>query len=136
MTSSHLLAPSDRILRQFSGLWLIVFGALSALHAFRDDRPLAALIAILALTVGPLGLVWPRLVKPIFVAWMRIASPIGWVVSHTFLAIAFYGLFTPVAFIFRMIGRDALELRRRSDAVTYWHVKPKASGPWQYFRQF
>ena len=36
---------------------------------------------------------------------MIVAFPIGWAVSHIMLAALFYGLFTPVALVFRTIGR-------------------------------
>jgi len=48
----------------------------------------------------------------------------------------FYGVFTPVALVFRLIGRDALSRRRRPDLDSYWQPKPPAAGPRSYFKQF
>ena len=64
------------------------------------------------MTLGPLGLIWPRLLRPIYVAWMVLAFPIGWTISQLILAVMFYGLFTPIGLVFRLIGRDPL-LRAR-----------------------
>ena len=69
---------------------------------------MALVLAGLALVVGLLGLVAPRLIRPIYVGWMIAAFPIGWVMSHVVQALILYGLFTPVALVFRLIGRDAL----------------------------
>jgi hypothetical protein len=93
-------------------------------------------LAVLAVTVGLLGLTWPRRIKPVFVAWMALAFPIGWIVSRVILGLLFYGLFTPVAWILRLKGRDELGLKRQPEATTYWHRKPSATDKSQYLRQF
>jgi hypothetical protein len=139
MKSPHAnpFAPSDRMLRQFSGLWIVFFGAVAALQEFHHHRHVLGItLAVLAVTIGPLGLAWPRAIKPIFIGWMALAFPIGWVVSHIMLGILFYGLFTPIAWIFRIIGRDALELKPKPQAPTYWLSKAHGLDKSQYLRQF
>jgi RsiW-degrading membrane proteinase PrsW (M82 family) len=129
--------PSNRLLRQFAGLWIVFFLAIAARQEFQHQRHVAAIvIAALAVTVGPLGLLFPRAIRPIFIGWMGLAYPIGWVVSRVVLGAIFYGLFTPVAWIFRMIGRDVLVLKARPAAATYWCPKPGAEDQSQYLRQF
>jgi hypothetical protein len=135
--SKAIFAPSDRVLRQFSAIWIIFFGLIALRRELHHHQHTAAVVlAVLAVTIGPLGLIWPRAIKPIFVGWMALAYPIGWFVSRVILGILFYGLFTPVAWIFRMRGRDALGLKRQPEAVTYWHAKPQPSNDSQYLRQF
>jgi len=134
---SALFKPSDRMLRQFGGLWIVFFAAIAARQEFHHNRHLAAIVlAALAVTVGPLGVIWPKLIKPIFVGWMALAYPIGWVVSRIVLSVIFYGLFTPVAWIFRLMDRDALGLKPQPAAASYWRVKPTAKDQAQYLRQF
>ncbi len=130
-------APSARTLRQFAGLWVLFFGLLACQAAFRSDHPTVALaLAGLAVTVEPLGLVKPAAFRPVFLAWMGLAYPTGWVVSHLLLGALFYGLFTPLGWLFRLIGRDALCRRPQVGEMTYWTAKPVAADPSQYFRQF
>jgi hypothetical protein len=129
--------PTDRILRQFAAMWIVFFGAIAAWQNFHYNRfGVAVALAILALTVGPLGLAWPRGIRPVFVGWMTLAAPIGWVVSHIVLAAIFYGVFTPVALFFRFIRRDALGLRSQSGAKTYWRARIAAKDNVQYLRQY
>jgi hypothetical protein len=136
-THNQALAPTDRMLRQFAGLSTVAFGAIATLQEFGYDRHvLAAVLATLAVTVGPLGLARPRAIKPIFVAWMALVSPIGWIVSRVILGTVFYGLFTPFALTFRLMGRDALGLKRPPQADTYWRRNPNAADSAQYLRQF
>jgi hypothetical protein len=129
--------PPSRTLRQFAGLWLVAFGATAAWQGLARGRPaLAIVLVMLALAVGLLGLLRPRAVRPIYVGWMVLAFPIGWAVSQAVLALIFFGIFTPVGLIFRLIGRDALARARRPEQASYWTPKPAPSGPRSYFRQF
>jgi hypothetical protein len=137
MWSDISFAPSSRVLRQFAGLWLMVLSSLACWHGLVRDRPVLALIlAGMAMAVGLPGLVKPQAIRWVFVAAQVITMPIGWVVSHVALAVLFYGMFTPLALIFRLMGRDALRLRWQSEQATYWTPKPAAADARSYFRQF
>ena len=129
--------PTERMLRQFAAIWVVFFGAVAAWQEYHHHRHLLALlVALLAVTVGPLGVAWPRTIRPVFVGWMALVYPIGWIVSRVVLGVIFYGLFTPVAWIFRIIGRDELRLKRQPHTGTYWHSKPRATDKAHYLRQF
>lgn len=129
--------PARNTLRQFAGMWLVFFLALAAVQYWVKDRPTEAMaLAGLAVTIGPLGLIRPHAIRLIYVGWMVAVFPIGWTVSKIVMAVIYYGVFTPVAVIFRLIGRDVLHLRRQPAADTYWLSKPQAAGVTQYFRQF
>ena len=102
--------PDRKTLRQFAGLWLVVFGGMALWQALVGGRPSLGLsIGALALVVGVAGLTRPEWVRLIFVGWMVLAFPIGWTVSQVILLLMFYGLFTPIGLVFRLIGRDALQ---------------------------
>jgi hypothetical protein len=125
------------MLRQFAGLWLFFFGALACWHGFHLGQVGVGLaLGLLATVVGVVGMVWPQAIRPIFVGWMVAAFPIGWLVSHVTLAMLFYGLFTPVGWVFRWMGRDALRLRPQPSLESYWQPKPAATDVRQYFHQF
>jgi hypothetical protein len=129
--------PSTRTLRQFAGLWLAVVGASAAWQALVRQRPTVALVlALLALLVGMAGLVRPSLVRWPYVGGMVLAFPIGWAVSMLLLAILYFGIFTPLALLFRLRGRDVLRLRRPEGAASYWTPRPTVTDPRGYFRQF
>jgi len=129
--------PSTRTLRQFAGLWILFFGGFAiwqyAGHA-RVER--ALLLGILALTVGPVGLLFPRVLKPVFVTWLVLAFPIGWAVSRLVLIFLFWIVMTPIALAWRIFGRDVLKLHRPINATTYWTPKDRPAGVVSYFRQF
>jgi hypothetical protein len=129
--------PGERMLKQFAGLWLVFFGVLAAWEGLVRGRPmLAAALAVMAVLVGGLGLMRPGLIRPIFVAWMVLAFPIGWTVSQVTLTLIFYGIFTPVGIILRLTGRDPLHRARHPEAQTYWSPKVQPTDTRRYFKQF
>jgi hypothetical protein len=131
------LSPSLRTVRQFGGLWLVFFLALATWHGWFQGRTTpGTILAAVGIVGGILGLLQPRLFRPVFVVATILTFPIGYVVSLLLLAILYYGLFTPLALGFRLVGRDQLRLRRPNDVATYWQVKPAAVGVRSYFNQY
>jgi hypothetical protein len=129
--------PPSRVLRQFAGLWVVFFLGLAAWQgAVRDRTHLAYALAALALSVGPLGLFEPRFIRPVYVAWMVLAFPIGWVVSRLILGLLFFGIVTPVGLVLRLTGRDPLLLRPVRGADSYWRARSATHDVRRYFRQF
>ena len=100
--------PSRKTLRQFAGLWLVFIGGMALWQALvRGHTNLGLSIGALALVVGLAGLTRPEWVRLIYIGWMVLAFPIGWTVSQVILLIIYFGLFTPIALIFRLIGSSS-----------------------------
>jgi hypothetical protein len=131
------LAPNQRTLRQFAGIWLVFFGLLACgQFLWGESRTAAVVLAVLACAVGLPGVIYPQTIRLVFVAAMVAAFPIGWVVSRILLAVLFYGLFTPMGLLFRLLRRDALQLQHRPHKESYWEAKPAPAGVHSYLRQF
>jgi hypothetical protein len=130
------LNPSNRTLREFAGMWCLCFGTLAAWYGFvRLETDSALVLAVLAVIGTIAGLLFPRVLRPIFVTWLVLAFPIGWAVSRLLLVALFFGMVTPIAYLFRLFGRDALQLRSQS-TITYWTPKSMSADPASYFRQY
>ncbi len=61
--------------------------------------------------------------------------PIGFVVSFILLAAFYFLLLTPVALVFRLIGRDALGRRFDAVAPSYWVPHKPSEDMRRYFHQ-
>ena len=82
------VSTSNKTLRQFAGLCLLIFGGLAVWqYVWLDHQRLALVFAGLALVLGCGGLVWPRGIRPIFLTAMALTMPIGWVVSRLLLGV-------------------------------------------------
>ena len=128
--------PDARMLRQFGFLCILFFGILSGLQYFRSGNPTAAtILAGLAVSGGLLGALRPMLLKPVFLGWMILAFPIGWVVSHVLLACLFYGVFFPLGMILRGLGHDPLRLKKPV-GTSYWQARSPQTDARRYLRQY
>jgi hypothetical protein len=134
--SDIMPSPSSRMLRQFAGLWLLFFGTLAVWQGpVLGNTARAVIYSLLAGSIGLLGLLFPRAIRPVYRASFALTFPIGWFVSHLILSAVFFGIFTPIALIFRIIRRDALALKLSTEKESYW--LPKASSDaGRYFSQY
>jgi hypothetical protein len=131
------LHPTDRMLRQFAGAWLVAFSGLAAMQWLMRGHPrTAAALVSAALIVGVAGLLRPRAVRWLFVAATIAAFPIGWVVSHVMLFVLFAGVITPVALLFKLQGRDRLARHRPGHQASYWKSKTTTADMRRYLRQY
>jgi hypothetical protein len=135
--------PSEKQLRQFAVISLVGFGVIGCIAAWKSGAWTGggAWTASLALwiagaAIGLSGLIVPRAVWPVYVVLMALALPIGWVLTHVLLVVLYFGVFTPIAMIFRLVGRDPLHRRFEPDLDSYWIERPPHPAPGRYFRQF
>jgi len=128
--------PSPRTLRQFAGLCLIVFGLLAGLRVWRGDAGTTTIVlAAFGAIIGVIGSIKPEAIRYVYTGWMIAAFPIGWTISRVIVTALFYLVFTPFALVFRLIGRDALRLKRVRHQ-SYWTEVERASRVESYFSQF
>jgi hypothetical protein len=129
--------PSRKVLRQFAALWLVCFLALGASEWFVRGRPLLGMVLSIAAVLGGVpGLLRPELLRWIFVVWMVVAFPIGWLISWLILALLYFLVFAPVALGLRLRGRDLLGRKPAPGQQSFWEPKHSPRDLRRYFRQY
>ena len=83
-----------------------------------------------------LAFVQPKLLLPLFIVLMVLAFPIGFVVSNVILMVLYFGLFTPIALVFRIVGRDTMKRKFEPEAESYWVDRTVEKPVSQRFKQF
>ena len=128
--------PDRKQLRQFAGIWFPAFCALVGWsiarktgywHEVEIGWAIAGIISIA-------GLVFPPLIRPIFVGLILLTYPIGWVVSHVLLGLIFYGIVTPIGIILRLTGHDPLQINAPL-GNSLWKSPTGKTDPTSYLRQ-
>ncbi len=137
--------PPEAQLKQFAfiavlGLPLIAFAVLK-FSGFDWGEAISHQAVLWALGAGVLQLVaflagFKPLTRVIFVVLMVIALPIGFVLSHVLMAAIYYLVMTPIALVFRLIGRDVLGRRPDPEATSYWHDRGPPRSPASYFKLY
>jgi len=78
----------------------------------------------------------PPLRKKIYVGFMYVVYPIGFVMSHVILGAVYFLIFTPLGFCMRLFGYDPLGRKYLPQASTYWTEHRTGDDAPRYFRQF
>jgi hypothetical protein len=130
------LKTGERDLRKFG---LLVGGVLAVLGLLFLIRHKARYPYFLIPGVGlmVLGVVVPRWLKSIYIAWMSAAVVLGLVMATVILTVFFFLVMTPLGLIARLFGKDFLRLKPEKQAATYWiRREQKSRAEANYERQF
>ena len=129
--------PSRQTLRTFA-IGLCVLATAYSGWLWWGDRLVGyrAVLAAVAGILGIVGVISPNLLRWIYVIWMVLAFPVGWMVFQVSLVVLYFGVFTPFGWIMRLGGRDPLDLKFDSAAESYWHPYRGSKDPRRHFRQY
>jgi hypothetical protein len=132
-----LFRPTERQLGEFAVCAVLALAALATVSLWRGHGPewIAGYLAAAA-AVGMLYLVRRSWLAPVFTALWVVTWPIAWVVQTLILAAVYFALMTPLAILFRLLGRDALDRRFGPRQNSYWREKAQNQDPRDYLQQF
>jgi len=129
--------PSRKDLNWFGILLAAFFGLVGwvAWHRFGNHRAAQVLWGI-GVVLPAVYYAIPGLRRPIFLAWMYLAFPIGLVVSNVVLVLVYFVVFTPVGLIMRLVGHDPLQRAFDTAKRTYWVEHRTGGEKSRYFSQY
>ncbi len=130
-------APQRKDLRNFAwvmaGAAALVGGLLWYVNR-TDGMQVAWIISGVFLA---LGVLWPAVLKPLFIVWMALARLLSFVNTHLILALVFYTLFTLIGFCMRLVRYDPLSRKIVPTEDSYWHHRETPLLPREHYeRQF
>jgi hypothetical protein len=103
----------------FALIWALIFFAIGLYPLIRgaDLRVWSLVVAILFILIS---LIRPTMLKNFYVIWVKIGEFIGGIVSRVIMFILYFGLFTPVAFMLKVLRKDLLGKKIDDKKTTYW----------------
>ena len=110
-------------LRKF-GLTIGIFLLVIAGFLFWKQRPSFPYFAYIGGGFALLGLTAPIILKPIYKVWMSFAVVMGFVMTRVILTVLYFGMFTPIALLTKLLGKDLLDQRLDKNAASYWVQRP------------
>jgi hypothetical protein len=75
----------------------------------------------------------PKSMKPVYAAWLKIASFINIVVTTFILVLVYYLVLTPLGLIKRLTGGTPIPLKPDKKASSYWVNRTEPSQPKERF---
>ena len=118
------------------GLFFTFIFALAAAY-FYNATSVSLAYAFGATSVIFLGvtLVKADILLPLNKLWMRFGLLLGMIVSPIVLGVIFFGLFTPIAILMRLSGRDELRLKF-SQKASHWQTRGEPINSESFKQQF
>ena len=116
MKFSEIELPSNR---KFGLFFTFVFAIAAAYFYYKANVGWALVFVVLASIFLPLALIKSDALLPLNKLWMRLGHLLGMIVSPIVLGVIFFGIFTPIAMLMRLSGRDELRLNFTQKA-SHW----------------
>ncbi len=116
MNFSEIKLPSNK---KFGFFFMIIFCTSALIFFIFNFLIFGYLFLFLSVLLLLITLIKPDILLPYNRLWMRFGFLLGMIIQPIILALLFFILFTPIAFLFRIIGRDELRLKL-TKKNTYW----------------
>lgn len=132
MKFDELKLPSNK---NFGFFITLVFFIVTGYFFFKSNTFIAYISAFFAIIFMLTTILRPQYLYQLNILWMRLGFLLGKIVSPIVLGIIFFGIFTPVAFIIRLVGRDELRLtfkRKKS----HWIPRDNSKTSKNFKKQF
>ncbi|MFP4549013.1 MAG: SxtJ family membrane protein [Fidelibacterota bacterium] len=103
------------------GVFLMIVGAFLFFRTFEH----AMTVGLIGVAFLLLGVLLPKILRPFYIAWMSLASMLGFVMTRVILSLVFYLIFTPVGLMLRLLRKDLLNRKIEPDQPSYWELRPE-----------
>ena len=128
------LQTDEKSLKKFGLTMAVVFGLFSLLALYKASGAFAV-VFLLCIGFGGIGIIRPLLLKKIYIGWMTLAVTMGYFMTRVILSIMFYGVFLIFGLIARIFNRDMLDQQYDAEATTYWTQREKPKDIKQHLEQ-
>ena len=132
MKFSEIELPSNR---KFGFFFTFVFTAVAAYFYYSTNVSWAYVFVAAALAFLLVTLIKSDALLPLNKLWMRFGLLLGVIVNQIVLGVIFFGLFTPIAILMRLSGRDELRLKYAQKA-SHWISRGEPIKSESFKRQF
>ena len=119
MNSSEVQLPTNR---KFGFFFTAVFALAGGYFVNKDSVVVAYTLLALAAAFFLVTMIKADFLLPLNKLWMHFGLLLGKIVSPIVLGVIFFGLFTPIALVMRIAGRDELRLKVKKSS-SFWKTR-------------
>ena len=132
MNVGNLNLPSNR---KFGFFFTFVFAVTATYLYYTENITWTYAFITISFSFLIITLVKSDVLLPLNKLWMRLGLLLGIIVSPIVLGIIFFGLFTPIAILMRLSGRDELKLKFNKKP-SYWITRSEPINSNSFKNQF
>ena len=116
MKFSEIELPSNK---KFGFFFTFIFAAAAAYFYNSENMTWSLVFVAVSFKFLVITMIRDALLLPLNKLWMRFGFLLGMIISPLVLGVIFFGLFTPIAMLMRLSGRDELRLKL-SNKSSHW----------------
>ena len=132
MNFSDIQLPSNR---KFGFFFTFLFAVASAYFYYSDNAGWTYVFIAVSSLFLLTTVIKSDILLPLNKLWMGFGLMLGMIISPIVLGVMFFGLFTPIAILMRLSGRDELRLKF-SPMVSHWISRDVPTTPESFKNQF
>jgi len=132
MNLDDIELPSNR---KFGYFFSVVFGVAAMYFCAIDSLIWSAVFGVLAVLFVLITVAKADLLLPLNKLWMRFGLLLGMIISPIVLGLIFFALFTPIAIMMRLFGRDELRLKVKEQR-SHWLQRKTEINSESFLNQF
>ena len=132
MKFSEVELPSNK---KFGYFFTILFSLLALYFYTKELVSLTYIMSLASVGLLFISVTKPEILLPLNKLWMRFGLVLAMLVSPIVLGAIFFGLFTPIALVMRLIGRDELRLKFNKKP-SHWIVRKETIKSDSFKHQF
>jgi membrane protein implicated in regulation of membrane protease activity len=121
------MLPSKKDLLTFELIWSFIFSVI-AFYPLINSGNIRFWALIVAIIFALVAFIAPTLLTGFYKIWVKFGEIMGGIISKLILLILFYAIFTPVALMLKILGKDLLHKRLDSQASSYWEERKEQPG--------
>lgn len=114
------IKPDRASIRKFGIVFCVIVLIIALVSLWRGRESLSILLVAFSIFLLLSSLVYPLLLYPLYFFMLKISGYMGWLNTRILLVVMYYIIFTPVALLFKLSGKDPLSRHFDRDATTYW----------------
>jgi len=122
--------PSNR---KFGYFFTFIFAVLAAYFLYTESTVFFYSFSITSVLFFTVTLVHAEFLRPLNRLWMAFGLLLGKIVSPVVMGIIFFGLFSPISLLMRLLGRDELRLKLNK-RTSHWRIRNHADGINNHFK--
>ena len=109
-------------LKTFALIWSFIF-VVVGLWPLLNNENIRVWGMVIALLFAAIAFTKPLILSSFYKVWIKFGEIIGGAISKVIMIILFYGIFTPIAFVLKLLGKDLLNKKIDKNASTYWVIR-------------
>ena len=106
-------------LRTFSLIWFAIF-TLIGLHPLLKGLELREWSVGLGMLFLLIALIKPQVLKSFYILWVKMGEFMGGIISKVIMFLLYFGFFTPISLILKLLRKDLLQKKIDKQASSYW----------------